>query len=61
MVKCLNIIDEFSKDARTIEAERSMSENDIVMILKALMNVHGTPEHVRMDYGTEMTGHTSAE
>ena len=60
-MKYLNITDEFSKEALAIEVERSMSGDDIVTILEALINVHGTPEFVRMDNGTEMTSNTVAD
>jgi len=58
VLKYLNITDEVSKEALAIEVERSMSGDDIVTILERLINVHGTPEFVRMDNGTEMTSST---
>jgi putative transposase len=54
VLKYLNITDEFSKEVLTIEVERSMSGDDIVTILETLINIHGAPEFVRMDNGTEM-------
>ena len=38
-----------------------MSGDDIVTILEALINIHGAPEFVRMDNGTEMTSNTVAD
>ena len=38
-----------------------MSRDDIVTTLEALINVHGAPEFVRMDNGTEMTSNTVAD
>ena len=61
VLKYLNITDEFSKEALAIEVERSMSGDDIVTILERLINVHGAPEFVRMDNGTEMTSNTVAD
>ena len=61
VLKYLNITDEFSKEALAIEVEKSMSGDDIVTILEALINVHGAPECVRMDDGTEMTINTIAD
>ena len=61
MLKYLNISNEFSRQALAIEVERSMSGDDIVTILERLINVHGAPEFVRMDNGTEMTSNTVAD
>ena len=61
VLKYLNITDEFSRQALAIEVERSMSGDDIVTILERLINVHGAPEFVRMDNGTEMTSNTVAD
>ena len=44
VLKYLNITDEFSRQALAIEVERSMSGDDIVTILEALINVHVAPE-----------------
>ena len=61
VLKYLNITDEFSRQALAIEVERSMSGDDIVTILERLINVHGAPEFVRIDNGTEMTSNTVAD
>jgi putative transposase len=61
VLKYLNITDEFSKEALAIEVKRSMSGDDIVTVLEALINIHGAPEFVRMDNGTEMTSNTVAD
>ena len=54
-LKYLNITDEFTKTALAIEVERSMTGDDIVNVLERLIAIHGAPEFVRMDNGTEMT------
>lgn len=38
-----------------------MSGDDIATILERLINIHGAPELMRMDNGTEMTSNTSAD
>lgn len=43
VLKYLNITDEFTKEALAIEVERSMSGDDIVTVMEALINVHGAP------------------
>ena len=61
VLKYLNITDEFTRQALAIEVERSMSGDDIVALMEALINIHGAPEFVRMDNGTEMTSNTVAD
>ena len=58
VLKYVNITDEFSKEALAVKVERSMSGDDIVTIVERLINIHGAPEFVRMDNGTEMTSNT---
>lgn len=59
-LKYLNITDEFTKHALAIEVERSMTGDDMVLILERLTAVHGFPKFVRMDNGTEMTSNAIA-
>jgi len=61
VLKYLSITDEFSKEALGIEVERSLSGEDIVTILEALINVHEAPGFVRMGNGTKMTSNTVAD
>ncbi len=48
VLKYLNITDEFSKEALAIAVERSMSGDDIVTILEAVISIHGGAK-VRVD------------
>ena len=59
-MKYINTTDEFTRGAFAIEMERSMSGDNIVTILEALLNIDGAPEFLRMDNGTEMTSKTVA-
>jgi putative transposase len=61
VLKSLNITGEFGKEAFAVEVERFMRGNDIVTIVERLINIHGGPEFVRMDNGTEMTSNTVAD
>lgn len=54
-LKFLNITDKFTKTALAIDVERSMTGDDIVAVLECQVTIHGAPECVRMDNGTEMT------
>jgi putative transposase len=54
-LKFLNITDKFTKTALAIDVERSMTGDGIVNVLDRLSAIHGAPEFVRMDNGTEMT------
>ena len=60
VLKYINTTDEFTRGAFAIEMERSMSGDNIVTILEALLNIDGAPEFLRMDNGTEMTSKTVA-
>ena len=58
VLKLLNITDEFTKTALAIEVERSISSDHMVRVLERLVSVHGAPEFIRMDNGTEMTANS---
>ena len=60
-LKYLNITDEFTKTALAIDVERSMTGDDMVQVLERLTAVHGFPELLRMDNGTEMTSNAIAD
>jgi transposase InsO family protein len=49
----LNIIDEFTKEAPTIRAERKLNSTDVVDALTDLFILRGPPEYIRPDNGPE--------
>ena len=56
-LKLLNIVDEFSREARAITVARRIDSDRLVEVLVGLARSHGTPTHVRMDNGPELTAH----
>jgi putative transposase len=52
-LKIFSVIDEFTRECLTIEADRRMSGADVVRSLDALMALRGVPEHLRCDNGPE--------
>ena len=52
-LKLLTVIDEFDKRAFPIECHRSMTSGDVVRTLRKLFAVHGQPEWIRSDNGSE--------
>ena len=54
-LKLLNITDEFTKEALTIDVRRSITADDTVAVLDRLAAQRGAPEFLRMDNGPELT------
>ena len=52
-LKILSVIDEYTRECFAIEAHRHISGADVISMLRALMGLHGVPEHVRCDNGPE--------
>jgi putative transposase len=56
-VKMLNVIDEFTREALTIEVDRSIDADGVVDVLDRLALQHGAPHYVRFDNGPEFVAH----
>ena len=55
-LKILNVTDEFTKEALAIDIRRSITADDTVEVLEALVRARGrAPEFLRMDNGPELT------
>jgi putative transposase len=52
-LKLLPIVDEYTREAHAILADRSITAKDVVEMLKYLFSVHGEPEFIRSDNGPE--------
>ena len=58
-LKILNITDEFTKEALTIDIRRSIKADDVVEVLDILVARRGcAPQFLRMDNGPELTANT---
>ena len=51
--RTLNIIDEFTKEARMIRVKRNLNSVDVVDALTNLFILRGPPEYIRSDNGAE--------
>jgi len=55
VLKLLNVVDEFTREALVMHTARSISADQTVAVLVALVAVRGAPTHIRCDNGPEMT------
>ena len=53
--RTLNIIDTFTRECLLIEADHSLTGPRVVRALERLKELHGLPEVIRIDNGTEFT------
>ncbi len=53
-LKCLTVVDEFTRQGFDISVGRSLTANDVIRILEELFRVHGRPACLRSDNGPEM-------
>jgi putative transposase len=51
--RTLNIIDDFNREALTIEAYFSIGSNKVITVLEKLLREKGTPRMIRVDNGPE--------
>jgi putative transposase len=57
MLRLLNIVDEFTRQALVIKVGRSITAEQTVAALQALVAERGCPENIRCDNGPELTAH----
>lgn len=53
-IKCLTVVDEFTRQGLAIEIGRSLTAGDVVRILTRLFWTHGRPTCLRSDNGPEL-------
>ena len=57
-LKLLNVVDEYTREALALVAERSITADATVAVLQRLAQERGTaPRYLRCDHGTELTAH----
>lgn len=54
-LRFLNILDEHTHECLASVPRRSWKNNDVIELLSDLMLIHGTPEYLRSDNGSEFT------
>ena len=57
VIKLLNVVDEFTREALVMLVERGVDADRTVEVLERLVAERGAPEYLRMDNGPEMTAH----
>jgi putative transposase len=52
-LKCLTVIDEFTRECLAIDVAGSIRSGRVIEVLSKLVSVHGSPQHLRCDNGPE--------
>ena len=52
-LKCLTVIDEFTRESLAIDVAGSIRSNRVIEVLAKLISVHGAPKYLRSDNGSE--------
>jgi putative transposase len=56
-LKCLTIIDEFTRECLAIDVAGSIRSGRVIEVLSKLVSVHGAPKYLRSDNGPEFVSH----
>lgn len=54
-MRMLHIIDEYTRECLAIHIERQIESSEVLFKLSEVFTMHGVPEHIRSDNGTEFT------
>lgn len=52
-LKCLTVVDEFTREGLTIETARSLTATDVIRALANLFSLYGRPTYIKSDNGPE--------
>lgn len=58
-LKCLTVIDEFTRECLAIDVAGSIRSGRVIEVLSKLVSVHGAPKHLRSDNGPEFVSSAS--
>ncbi len=53
-LRCLTVVDEFTRQGLEIAVARSLSASDVIRVLDKLFHEHGRPTCIRSDNGPKM-------
>jgi len=56
-IKCLTVIDEYTRECLAIEVAGSIRSACVIQTLTRLMSIHGVPHYLRSDNGPEFVSH----
>ncbi len=59
--RALNVLDDANRETLGIEVETSLPNQRVIWSLHQLMEVHGKPNSLRLDNGSEFTNHAFVE
>jgi transposase InsO family protein len=54
--RMLTIIDEYTRECLAVKVDRKLNSTDVVDVLLDLFAIHGVPDYIRSDNGSEFTG-----
>jgi transposase InsO family protein len=57
-IRMLTVIDEYSRKCLAIRVQRQLKSHDVLDVLSDLFLIHGLPDYIRSDNGSEFTAHT---
>lgn len=57
-LRCLTVLDEYTKQGLVIEIARSLTSEDVKKVLRNLFDIYGEPVYLRSDNGSEFTAHS---
>lgn len=60
-LKCLTVIDEFTRECLAIDVAGSIRSKRVIEVLARLVSVHGAPRYLRSDNGSEFVSHAILE
>jgi putative transposase len=60
-IKCLTVIDEFTRECLAIDAAGSIRSSRVIEVLTHLISQHGAPRFLRSDNGPEFVSHAILE
>jgi putative transposase len=60
-IKCLTVIDEFTRECLAIDVAGSIRSARVIEVLKRLISLHGAPRYLRSDNGLEFVSHAILE
>lgn len=60
-IKCLTVIDEFTREALAIDVAGSIRSARVIEVLARLVSEHGAPRYLRSDNGSEFVSHAILE
>ena len=52
-IRMLTVLDEHTRECHVLRADRALKSGDVISLVKAAIELHGAPEYIRSDNGSE--------